>query len=184
MISLQALSAVAVLIISLGSDALAAHLPFNPREYPKNVVSCPAINHAENTGVDIELRTGSSLFVLLRHKEEAVLIRNISQTTLRSIPRPKRRCFSSTVGLVYGRAGNIRYKSFRWRSAPRPSCSRELIFSSFRMSTTSSHRTFVALARRHTQVTSSHLAQCPTWSAISCVFWSMLVFRKQSQSGT
>ncbi|KAH9999509.1 alpha/beta-hydrolase [Russula vinacea] len=34
---------------------VAAHQPFNPREYPKKVVSCPAINRAENTQVDIQL---------------------------------------------------------------------------------------------------------------------------------
>jgi hypothetical protein len=58
MVSVQVLTVVAFLIISLASDAAStAHLPFNPREYPKKVVSCPAINRAENTRVDIELRT-------------------------------------------------------------------------------------------------------------------------------
>jgi hypothetical protein len=62
MVSLQVLLA----ILSLASDAVAAHSPFNPREYAKKVVSCPAINRAENAKVDIELRTHFSLFLLPR----------------------------------------------------------------------------------------------------------------------
>jgi hypothetical protein len=38
-------------------------------------------------------------------------------------------------------------------------------------------------AHQHTQVMSSHPAQCPTWSAISCVFWSTLGLQKQSLLG-
>ena len=57
MIFVQVLTLVAFFIISLTSDAKTAHLPFDPRGYPKKVVSCPAINRAENTHVDIELRT-------------------------------------------------------------------------------------------------------------------------------
>jgi hypothetical protein len=56
---------IALLIIALASDALTTHLPFNPRDYPKKVASCPAINRAENTQVDIELRTSVSLFLAI-----------------------------------------------------------------------------------------------------------------------
>jgi len=41
----------------------------------------------------------------------------------------------------------------------------------------------VGLARRHTQVTSSHPGVCLTWSATSCAFLSTLVYRKQSLLG-
>ena len=61
--------------ISLSSVALAAHLPFNPREYPKKIVSCPAINRAENTAVDIELRKGTFSW-LSWYMERAILIWN------------------------------------------------------------------------------------------------------------
>ncbi len=64
MISVQVLTAVALLIISLAPDALTAHLPFHPRKYPKKVASCPAINRAENTRVDIELCTPLLLLIL------------------------------------------------------------------------------------------------------------------------
>lgn len=69
----------AILIISLASSGVSTtHLPFNPREYPKKVVSCPAVNRAENTHVDIELRTyESSLFLPTQHHEGVFLIRNI-----------------------------------------------------------------------------------------------------------
>jgi len=53
----QVLTVVAFFVVSIASDTSRAHLPFNPREYPKKVVSCPAINRAENTRVGIELRT-------------------------------------------------------------------------------------------------------------------------------
>jgi hypothetical protein len=62
-----------VLFVSLASTALTTRLPFNPREYPKNVVSCPAVNRAENTKVDIELRTSAFLFFAFA---AATLIRN------------------------------------------------------------------------------------------------------------
>jgi len=55
MIFVQVLSAVAFLLISIASDALAADLPFNPREYSKKIVTCPAINRAQKTQVDINL---------------------------------------------------------------------------------------------------------------------------------
>jgi hypothetical protein len=64
MTSVQVLIVAALLIISLAPDVLTAHLPFNPREYPKKVASCPAINRAENTRVDIELCTPLSLLIL------------------------------------------------------------------------------------------------------------------------
>lgn len=67
MIFVQVLTTVAFLIVSLASDASTAQLPFNPRGYPKKVASCPAINRAENTHVDIELRTSRFLFVPVRH---------------------------------------------------------------------------------------------------------------------
>ncbi len=112
MVSVQLLSVVA-LIISLASDASTVHLPFNPREYPKKVVSCPAIDRSENreTRVDIELRM-SRLFVIGsldgRNPDS-----KYSQTTSKSTPRPKKRCYSCMGGPVYGRAGNIRYRNFR-----------------------------------------------------------------------
>jgi soluble epoxide hydrolase/lipid-phosphate phosphatase len=65
MVSLQVLLA----ILSLASDAVAAHSPFNPREYAKKVVSCPAINRAENAKVDIELH-----YVDINAKAEKTLL--------------------------------------------------------------------------------------------------------------
>jgi hypothetical protein len=57
MVSVQVFLAFALLTVSLSTDASATtHLPFKPREYPKKIASCPAINRAENTEVDIELR--------------------------------------------------------------------------------------------------------------------------------
>ncbi|KAN0124485.1 alpha/beta-hydrolase [Russula decolorans] len=69
MIFIQVLTLVAILIISLASDVLTTHLPFNPRGYPKKVVSCPAINRAENTRVDIELH-----YVDINPKAEKTLL--------------------------------------------------------------------------------------------------------------
>lgn len=42
-------------LISVASNGFATKAPFNPRGYPKNVVTCPAINRAENKRVDIDL---------------------------------------------------------------------------------------------------------------------------------
>ncbi|KAI0301879.1 alpha/beta-hydrolase [Multifurca ochricompacta] len=56
MLSKRVLLAASFFIISIGSDSLAAGLPFNPREYPKKVVTCAALNRAENKQVDIDLR--------------------------------------------------------------------------------------------------------------------------------
>jgi hypothetical protein len=53
-----------------------------------------------------------------------------------------------------------------------------------RMITVLLHPIFEVSAHQHTQVMSSHPAQCPTWSAISCVFWSMLGLQKRSLLGT
>ena len=75
MIFVQVLSAVAFLLISIAPDALAADLPFNPREYSKKIVTCPAINRAQNTQVDINLRTGFPYWILW-HMEEVNLIWN------------------------------------------------------------------------------------------------------------
>jgi hypothetical protein len=75
MIFIHVLSAVAFLLISIASDALAADLPFNPREYSKKIVTCPAINRAQNTQVDINLRTGFPYWILW-HMEEVNLIWN------------------------------------------------------------------------------------------------------------
>jgi len=63
------LAAAAFLIVSLATDASTAHLPFNPLEYPKKVVSCPAINRAENTRVDIALH-----YVDINPKAEKTLL--------------------------------------------------------------------------------------------------------------
>ena len=186
MLSLQVSLAIAFLILS---DVVATHQPFNPREYPKKVVSCPAINRAENIQVDIQLRMNTSLFLLPvpRHMRGATLIRIYysPQTTSTSTPRPKRRCFSCTAGRVYGPAGNIRYKSLRLRSVYcRSRTTSELISPSFRMITASSHQTFVGSGPRPTQVTSNHLAPCPTSLATSCAFSNTLVLQKQSPWGT
>jgi hypothetical protein len=58
MIPIQVLSAVALFIVSVASGGSAAQLPFHPRDYPKKVASCPAVNRAQNAQVDIDLRTG------------------------------------------------------------------------------------------------------------------------------
>jgi hypothetical protein len=52
MISIRVLSTIALLFISVAST----HVPFDPRDYPKKVVTCPAINRAKNSQVDIDLR--------------------------------------------------------------------------------------------------------------------------------
>ena len=56
MVSVAVLSTVALFIISIASEGFAANLPFNPRVYPKSVVTCPAPNRAQNTTVNIDLR--------------------------------------------------------------------------------------------------------------------------------
>ena len=43
---------------------------------------------------------------------------------------------------------------------------------------------FEVSAHQHTQAMSGRLAQCPTWSATYCVFWSMLGLQEQSPLGT
>ena len=53
--SLRVLLTVAFLIISVASEGLA--VKFNPRGYPKRVVTCPAVNRAENRQVNIDLST-------------------------------------------------------------------------------------------------------------------------------
>jgi len=72
MVSVAVLSTVALFIISIASDGLAANLPFNPRDYPKKIVTCPAINRAQDTQVDIDLRMN----LISRHMGEANLIWN------------------------------------------------------------------------------------------------------------
>jgi len=74
--------------ISLASDASTAHLPFNPRDYLKKVVSCPATNRAENTLVDIELRTSRIYFFSLGGSNPDS---EYSQTMSTSTPKPKKR---------------------------------------------------------------------------------------------
>lgn len=54
--ALAALVIISESIISQSSGGLAANLPFNPRDYPKKIVTCPAINRAQDTQVDIDLR--------------------------------------------------------------------------------------------------------------------------------
>lgn len=56
MVSVAVLSTLALFIISIASDGLALNLPFNPRDFPKKVVTCPAPNRAQNITVDIDLR--------------------------------------------------------------------------------------------------------------------------------
>ena len=46
----------ACLFLSAVSNSFAIKAPFNPRDYPKSVATCPAINRAENKQVDIVLR--------------------------------------------------------------------------------------------------------------------------------
>jgi hypothetical protein len=65
--SLRLLLAVVFVIISIASDGLAVN--FNPRAYTKKVATCPAVNRAENTQVDINLST-SCFNLLLQHMEE------------------------------------------------------------------------------------------------------------------
>jgi hypothetical protein len=164
----------ALLFISLASDALTTHLPFNPREYPKKVVSCPAINRAKNTPVDIELRTSVSFFPLW-HMGGAILI----QMTLRlRRHQSQSRKDVAFLARLAESMGELEISDTRVSGGDRLLVLHALQSSSLpplRMTITSLHRTFVGLARRHTQVTSNHPAQCPTWLAISCVFWNMLV---------
>lgn len=75
MVSVAVISTVALFIISIASDSLAANLPFNPRDYPKKIVTCPAINRVQNTQVDIDLRMGL-ICLIPRHMDEANLIWN------------------------------------------------------------------------------------------------------------
>ncbi|KAI0303058.1 alpha/beta-hydrolase [Russula brevipes] len=75
MISIQVLSAVALFIVSVASGGSAAQPPFNtfnPRDYPKKVASCPAVNRAQNAQVDIDLHyvdinPGAKQTLLLLH---------------------------------------------------------------------------------------------------------------------
>lgn len=187
MLSLQVSLATAFLILS---DVVAAHQPFNPREYPKKVVSCPAINRAENTPVDIQLRTNTSLFLLLVQRlyersnpnSEIILCRRLRRHQSRG-----RRDASSPTRLAEP-MGKLEISDPRVSGYDRPlvpsHATRVLIFPFYRMTTTSSHRTFVALGPRRTQVTSSHPARCPTSLATSCAFSNTLLLRKQSPSGT
>jgi hypothetical protein len=46
----------AIFISHVASGNLAENLPFDPRDYPKKIVTCPAINRAQDTQVDIDLR--------------------------------------------------------------------------------------------------------------------------------
>jgi len=75
MVSVAVLSTVALFIISIASDGLAVNLPFNPRDYPKKIVTCPAINRAQDTQVDIDLRINLPCLIS-RHMAEANLIWN------------------------------------------------------------------------------------------------------------
>ncbi|KAF8271703.1 alpha/beta-hydrolase [Lactarius quietus] len=45
----------AFLLLSCASNGFATKAPFKPRDYPKSVVKCPAINRAKNQQVDIDL---------------------------------------------------------------------------------------------------------------------------------
>jgi soluble epoxide hydrolase / lipid-phosphate phosphatase len=65
--SSRVLLAVAFFIISIASDGLA--VKFDPRGYTKKVVTCPAVNRAENRQVNIDLGT-SFLGLLLQYMEE------------------------------------------------------------------------------------------------------------------
>jgi hypothetical protein len=67
MVSVPVLFKAALFIISVTSDGLAANLPFNPRDYPKKIVTCPAINRAQNTQVDIDLRMNLLCFGIAAH---------------------------------------------------------------------------------------------------------------------
>ena len=46
----------ACLVLSSALNGFATKTLFNPRNYPKSAVTCPAINRAENKQVDIVLR--------------------------------------------------------------------------------------------------------------------------------
>jgi hypothetical protein len=96
------LTVVASLIISLASDASTAHLPFNPREYPKKVVSCPAINRAENTRVDIELRTCRLYSSQCSTRRKQSLIRNIRRLCQHQPQSRKNAAFLARVAKSMG----------------------------------------------------------------------------------
>jgi len=64
MVSIRVLSTVAFSFVSVASAYASANAQFNPRDYPKKIVTCPAINRAQDTQVDIDLRT---IYSALRH---------------------------------------------------------------------------------------------------------------------
>jgi len=76
--SVKVLIAVLSIISSVtvaASDHQAGDSPFNPRAYLQKVVTCPALNRAENKTVNIDLRTSLPLLAsVLRHVKEANLI--------------------------------------------------------------------------------------------------------------
>jgi len=69
MVSVAVLFRAALFIISVASGGLAVNLPFNPRDYPKKIVTCPAINRAQDTQVDIDLH-----YVDINPKAEKTLL--------------------------------------------------------------------------------------------------------------
>jgi hypothetical protein len=108
---MRVLSTIAFSFVSVASANASANAQFNPRAYLKKIVTCPAINRAQDTQVDIDLRTPSLLGIapLVGSKPDSAY----PQTTLISIQRLRRHYYSCTGGQVYGRVGSIRYRNFR-----------------------------------------------------------------------
>jgi hypothetical protein len=66
MVSIQVLATVAFSFVSVASAYASANAQFNPRDYPKKIVTCTTINRAQDTRVEIDLRT-YLLNSVLRH---------------------------------------------------------------------------------------------------------------------